>query len=114
MQQGYEIHLTPIEERLGQILTRNAWTYFNDLISTREVFQVKEIPMMPRGGVLLLPQDLEIAQYYVDEAPAAAAQLTIYGYQDDEAEAAAVTFTEKVCAATGIHPGLTDQESASA
>jgi hypothetical protein len=114
MQQGYEIHLTAIEERLGQIVTRDAWAYFNNLIATRDVFQVKEIPMMPRGGVLILPNDLEIAQYYVDHAPVAAAQLMVYGYQDSDAEVAAVTFIEKLCAATGVHPGLTDQESASA
>lgn len=104
----YLISLNPQEERLAQLLTRDAWVYFSDLISRRQTFHVKDIPMMPRGGSLELPDDLEIAQYYVDQAICYQEELALYGIQGSEFEAAHDGLVDKVESATGVRRGMAD------
>jgi hypothetical protein len=103
---GYRILLTPQEARLAQLLTRDAWLYFSNLISQREIFHVKDIPMMPRGGMLDLPEDLEIAQYYADEGSNYIEQLSLYGLTEEEALQTIESLAGKVEAATGIRRGM--------
>lgn len=108
----YTLHLDPAEERLAQLLTRDAWTYFSNLISKREIFHIKDVPMMPRGGILELPDDLEIAQYYADMAATYVPQLEMYGISAEEGQAACQTFVAKIEVKTGIRRGMKSSEMA--
>ena len=105
------IKLTPSEERLAQLLTRDAWTYFSGLIAQREIFHVKDIPMMPRGGSIELPADLEVAQYYVDFAERYSQKMvTMYGFTPEDAKSAFEGFVGKIEGSTGVRRGMGDQK----
>ena len=105
----YLISLNPSEEKLAQLLTRDAWTYFNELISKRNLFRVIDVPMMPRGGSLELPDDLEVAQYYADFAERYTEQLMALNI---EAIATIESFIAKIEQTTGVIRGMTDNELA--
>jgi len=105
-QNTYLIELTPQEEKIAQLLTRDAWGYFTTLITQRELFQVKEIPMMPRRGILEIVNDAEIIQYYLDNARIYEEELALLGWSGDQAIEAAATFVEKVARITGIQVGM--------
>jgi len=79
MESKYQIRLEKDEEKIAQLLTRDAWGYFSSLISNRELFHVKQIPMMPRQGELVLPTDEELVQYYLDYASAYTEELALLG-----------------------------------
>jgi len=108
----YLISLNQNEERLAQLLTRDAWTYFSELISKRQMFHVKDIPMMPRGGSLELPDDAEIAQYYVDFAHSYAEQLEIHEISTEVITETLESFVDKVERATGVRRGMVDHQLA--
>lgn len=76
----YEISLSPDEEKIAQLLTRDAWGYFSSLIASRELFHVKDIPLMPRRGRFSLPADEELIQYYIDYADAYTEELSLFGW----------------------------------
>ena len=100
------INLTPDEEKIAQCLTRDAWIYFNNMISHREMFHVKEIPMMPRGGVLELTDDAEIAQYYADFAGSYSEELAIRGWNPEREVEAVKSFVAKIEAAFPVKQGV--------
>jgi hypothetical protein len=92
----YLIALTQDEEKIAQLLTRDAWGYFSSLISHRELFHVKDIPMMPRKGTLAIAPDEELIQYYLDFAGAYNEELALYGWDAARAVDAANGFTTKL------------------
>jgi hypothetical protein len=97
----YELALTPDEEKIAQLLTRDAWGYFSSLISSRELFHVKDIPLMPRRGRFSLPPDEELIQYYLDFAGAHAEELALYGWDDQRVTVAANGFVTKLESVSG-------------
>jgi hypothetical protein len=86
---SYIIALLPDEEKIAQILTRDAWGYFGSMIASRELFHVKDIPMMPRRGCLTITPDEELIQYYLDYAGAYSEELSLLGWDAQRACAAA-------------------------
>jgi hypothetical protein len=102
----YSIALGKDEEKIAQLLTRDAWGYFSALISQREAFHVKEIPMMPRGGLLEIANDAELIQYYIDNADTYREELAMYQWDEARYEAAAASFVDKVEQATGLRRGM--------
>lgn len=102
---SYSFSLGSDEEKIAQLLTRDAWLYFSEQISARESFHVKEIPMMPRRGAFELANDAELIQYYVDNADNYGDELRILGWDSDRIEAAANSFVSLVEDATGIKRG---------
>jgi hypothetical protein len=86
---NYIIDLLPDEEKIAQILTRDAWGYFGSMIASRELFHVKDIPMMPRRGCLTITPDEELIQYYLDYAAAYSEELSLLGWDAQRACAAA-------------------------
>jgi len=92
----YSISLTPDEEKIAQLLTRDAWTYFGNMISAREIFHVKDIPMMPRRGCFSVSPDEELVQYYLDFALAYEAELALVGWDRERAALAADGFVAKL------------------
>ena len=92
----YELLLTPDEEKIAQLLTRDAWGYFSALISARELFHVKDIPLMPRRGVFSLAPDEELIQYYLDFAGAYPDELALYGWDRERVSDASRSFVGKL------------------
>ena len=84
------------EEKIAQLLTRDAWGYFGSMISSRDLFHVKDIPMMPRRGVLSIAPDEELIQYYLDYASAYINELVGMGWETDRASTAAESFARKL------------------
>lgn len=102
---SYSFTLSKDEEKIAQLLTRDAWMFFSEQISSRETFHVKEIPMMPRRGQFEITNDAELIQYYVDKASCYAEELTILGWDADRIEAAAESLAALLESATGIKRG---------
>ena len=92
----YSLSLNGDEEKVAQLLTRDAWNYFGSMISTRELFHVKDIPMMPRRGSFQLSPDEELVQYYLDYAGAYGQELGLYGWDEARVAEAADTFAAKL------------------
>ena len=97
----YLIALTQDEGKIAQLLTRDAWGYFSSLISHRELFHVKYIPMMPRQGTLAIAPDEELIQYYLDFAEAYHEELTLYGWDAARIYTAADGLSTKLEQASG-------------
>jgi hypothetical protein len=102
---SYSINLGKDEEKIAQLLTRDAWLYFSEQISARETFHVKEIPMMPRRGSFELTNDAELIQYYVDNGGNYAAELALLGWEAARIEAAVESFVDTLEQITGIKRG---------
>ena len=104
----YLIALTQDEEKIAQLLTRDAWGYFSALISHRELFHVKDIPMMPRQGTLAITPDEELIQYYLDFAIAYSEELSLYGWDAARAHSAADGLATKLEQISGQVRGRRD------
>jgi hypothetical protein len=105
----YLISLAPDEEKIAQLLTRDAWGYFGSLIASRDLFHVKDIPMMPRRGCLSIAPDEELIQYYIDFATAYSEELSLLGWDAQRAYAAADTFATKLEDVSGQVRGRSKQ-----
>lgn len=92
----YVLSLLPDEEKIAQLLTRDAWGYFGSMIASRDLFHVKDIPMMPRRGSLSITPDEELIQYYLDYAGAYSEELSLLGWDAQRACAAADGFACKL------------------
>jgi|GEM_PF-2533049 len=90
------IRLTKDEEKIAQLLTRDAWVYFSSLISTRDLFHVKEIPMMPRSGSMTIAADEELVQYYLDFSSAYEEELALSGWDSSRSNTVAQSFRVKL------------------
>jgi hypothetical protein len=101
MDNKYHIALEKDEEKIAQLLTRDAWGYFGSLISNRELFHVKDIPMMPRRGLLSVAADEELIQYYLDYAAAYTEELTLLGWEPERVACAANGFASKLESISG-------------
>jgi hypothetical protein len=102
----YLINLTPDEEKIAQLLTRDAWGYFSSLIASRELFHVKDIPLMPRNGTFSLPADEELIQYYLDYAGAYTEELAVYEWEPQRVEAAVTQFVRQLETLSGQTRGV--------
>jgi len=103
---SYFLTLSRDEERIAQLLTRDAWVYFSSQISQRELFHVKEIPMMPRRGEFEITNDAEVIQYYLDLAASYSEELTLVGWSPDQIASAVESLVDKLESATGLQRGM--------
>lgn len=92
----YSLTLSSDEEKIAQLLTRDAWGYFSSLISSRELLHVKDIPLMPRRGSFSLSPDEELIQYYLDFADAYVQELALFGWDEERTSSAADSFASKL------------------
>jgi hypothetical protein len=102
---SYSFTLDKDEEKLAQLLTRDAWMFFSQQISDRESFHLKEIPMMPRRGSFELTNDAELIQYYIDKAYSYSEELTVLGWDAERISGAAQSFVALLEGTTGIRRG---------
>ncbi len=77
----YLISLTKDEEVIAGLLSRDAWSFFNNSIPPRELSLVKEIPLMPRRGTFSIAPDEELIQYYLDYAHGYHEELHLLGWE---------------------------------
>ena len=102
----YTIFLTKDEEKVAQLLTRDAWVYFSNLISQRNLFHIKDIPMMPRRGCFELPNDAEMIQYYLDSGHNYYDELKRFGWETEYVEQVVEALANKVEEVTGVRRGM--------
>ena len=105
MNAKYSIELSKDEEKVAQLLTRDAWVYFTKLISQREIFHVKDVPMMPRRGLFTIACDEELLHYYLNFSTAYTDELTLLGWSKQQISAAVESFVIKLENATGLKRG---------
>ena len=98
----HTVHLTPEEEQLARALTRDAWGYFSSLISNRDLFHVKEVPRIPRGGRFEITDDTEVVLYYLTYATSYEEEFRDSGWTSEDFTNVCARFTEKLEAATGV------------
>ena len=77
----YLLSLTNDEETIASLLTRDAWAFFNNSVSPRELSLVKEIPLIPRRGTFSITPDEELIQYYLDFAHVYDDELRLLGWE---------------------------------
>ena len=92
----YLITLEPDEEKIAQLLTRDAWGYFGSMIASRDLFHVKDIPMLPRRGLFSIAPDEELIQYYLDYASAYGEELALLGWDVARVARSADSFAAKL------------------
>ena len=101
----YTIHLDADEERLARALTRDAWGYFSSLISNRDLFHVKDIPRIPRGGRFEICSDPEVVHYYLTFAASYETEFREGGWTLEHFHSTCETFCQKLESATGMKRG---------
>jgi hypothetical protein len=101
----YSIELSKDEETIAQLLTRDAWVYFANLISTRDLFHVKEVPLTPRRGMLHITTDQEVVHYYLCFADAYVEETRELGWDSDRYATASTGLIRKLEAASGLVRG---------
>jgi hypothetical protein len=92
----YLILLNKDEEIVAQLLTRDAWTFFNNTGFTRELSLVKEIPLIPRRGTFAITTDEELIQYYLDNAQTYDEELRELGWDSARIDNASEGFARKL------------------
>ena len=96
------IQLDSDEEQLARALTRDAWGYFSSLISNRDLFHVKEIPRIPRGGRFEVASDPEVVLYYLTFAASYEEEFRDGGWTLERFKNTCERFQAKLESSTGI------------
>jgi hypothetical protein len=97
------LQLEPDEEKIAQLLTRDAWSYFSSPTELPERAPVRSIPGMPRNGRFEFPEDPQIATYYLTFAPTYLDELRYMGWTRARYHDACESFLSKIEGATGLH-----------
>jgi hypothetical protein len=101
----HTIKLDIDEEQIARALTRDAWGYFSSLISNRDLFHVKDIPRIPRGGRFEIAGDPELVHYYLNFSKSYESELCDTGWTPERFQTAYEGFCQKLESATGIKRG---------
>lgn len=102
MNTTHTLQLDQDEEQLARALTRDAWGYFSSLISNRDLFHVKEVPRIPRGGRFEITDDPDVVLYYLIFASSYEEEFLDTGWTAERFQAARETLCSKLEGATGI------------
>jgi hypothetical protein len=90
------------EERIAQLLTRDAWSYFSSPTELTDRVPVRSIPPMPRGGRFEVPDDPQIISYYLTFAGSYFGELKALGWPPRMYTDACERFVSKLEHATGF------------
>lgn len=90
------------EEKIAQLLTRDAWSYFSSPTELPNRAPVRAIPFMPRRGHFELPDDPQIITYYLTFAGTYLDELSQLGWTRARYHDACEGFLSKVEHATGF------------
>ncbi len=97
------IQLEPDEEKIAQLLTRDAWSYFSSPTELPNRSPVRIIPRMPRAGQFLLPENSQVLTYYLTFAGTYLDELEVMGWTPARFHDACESFLDKIERATGLH-----------
>jgi hypothetical protein len=97
------IRLELDEEKIAQLLTRDAWSYFSSPTELPNRAPVRSIPGMPRSGLFLLPDDTQILTYYLTFAGTYFDELRGMGWTRARYHDACESFLDKIERATNLH-----------
>jgi hypothetical protein len=92
----YLISLSKDEEVIAGFLSRDAWVFFNNSASSRELALAKEIPLIPRRGTFSIAPDEELIQYYLDHAHVHDEELHLLGWEPLRIAQASAGFVRKL------------------
>ena len=99
---GFTLHLEFDEERIAQLLTRDAWSYFSSPTELKNRFPVREIPPMPHNGEFHMPSDPTIVNYYLNFATSYYSELKELGWPPAMYREACDRLLRKIESATGL------------
>jgi hypothetical protein len=97
------IRLELDEEKIAQLLTRDAWSYFSSPTELPNRAPVRVIPGMPRNGQFLLPDDTQILTYYLTFVGTYFDELRGMGWTRARYHDACESFLDKIERATNQH-----------
>lgn len=97
------ISLEPDEQKIAQLLTRDAWSYFSSPTELPNRAPVRSIPGMPRDGHFVLPEDPQILSYYLTFAGTYLDELECMGWTQARYHDTCESFLSKIERATGLH-----------
>jgi hypothetical protein len=97
-----EIQLEPDEERIAQLLTRDAWSFFSSPTELPNRAPVRSVPGMPLNGRFLLPKDPLILIYYLTFAGSYFDELRHMGWSATRYHDTCEDFLYKIERATGL------------
>jgi len=95
------------EEKIAQLLTRDAWSYFSSPTELTNRAPVRSIPGMPRNGTFVLPEDPQILTYYLTFAGTYLDELRHMGWTRARYHDACESFLSKVEHVTGLYRRVT-------
>ena len=90
------------EERIAQLLTRDAWSYFSSPTELNDRAPVRSIPPMPRGGRFDIPEDPQLISYYLTFAGSYFDEFKALGWSSKMYTDACERFVSKIEHATGM------------
>lgn len=99
------------EERIAQLLTRDAWSYFSSPTELNNRVPVRAIPPMPRDGRFEIPGDPQILTYYLTFAGSYFDELKALGWPHKMYADACERFVSKLEQATGLKRRATVPDS---
>jgi hypothetical protein len=102
MKDYFTLNLEFEEERIAQLLTRDAWSYFSSPTELAHRSPVHDVPKMPHNGVFALPNDPEMLAYYLTFAGSYYDELHALGWPPRMYVDACEGFVSKVELATGL------------
>jgi hypothetical protein len=97
------IRLEPDEEKIAQLLTRDAWSYFSSPTELPNRAPVRTIPGMPRTGQFAIPDDAQIITYYVTFAGSYLDELRYMGWTKARYHDACESFLSKLEGALALN-----------
>ena len=95
------IRLEPDEEKIAQLLTRDAWSYFSSPTELPNRAPVRSIPGMPRNGCFAIPDDTQLITYYASFAGSYLDELRSMGWTRARYHDACESFLTKLNGAAG-------------
>jgi hypothetical protein len=102
MTEHFTINLEFDEERIAQLLTRDAWSYFSSPTELAHRSPVHKVPTMPHDGVFTIPNDPELLCYYLTFAGTYYNELKELGWPPRMYVDACESFVSKLERATGL------------
>jgi hypothetical protein len=102
MMRMFSMPLELDEEKIAQLLTRDAWSYFSSPTELPNRVPVRAIPFMPRKGHFELPDEPLVITYYLTFAGTYFDELSHLGWTGARYHDACEGFLTKVERATGV------------
>ena len=99
---GVEVVLEPDQERIAELLTRDAWSFFSSPTELPNRAPVRSVPGMPRNGRFILPNDPLILTYYLTFAGSYFEELRHMGWTAARYRDTCEAFLSKIERATGL------------